>query len=143
MKKQHGKNARTRHGAALIEMALVLPFLVVIVLICVDLGRFASVYTAVTSAAREGANFGGTHPFTPNTYDRWREKIVETASGEMGDIPSFDQDSFAVSQPELIASHKRSRVRVEVTYTFRPAIVWPVLPKKMVITRRAEMPVIR
>ena len=149
MKKQHSKSAKTntgtksRQGAALIEMALVLPILVVIVLICVDLGRFASVYTAVTNAAREGANFGGTHPFTSNTYARWRERVEETASDEMDDVPSFDQDSFSVSEPELIASNKRSRVRVEVTYTFRPAIVWPVLPKQMVITRHAEMPVIR
>ena len=60
-------------------MALILPLLVVIVLLCVDFGRFATVYTAVTNAAREGASFGGTHPFTDTTAGRWRQKISDAA----------------------------------------------------------------
>lgn len=134
---------KQRNAAALIEMALILPVLVVLVLICVDFGRFATAYTAVTNAAREGASFGGTHPHTDSTANIWRKKITETVSDEMSGIPGFATESLVVSEPVLIASQKRSRVRVKVTYNFKPAITWPILPKEMKITRTAEMPVVR
>ena len=140
---QQDRVAPKRNGAALVEMALILPLLVVIVLLCVDFGRFATVYTAVTNAAREGANFGGTHPFTDTTAGRWRQKISDAAEDEMSGIPSFDVDYLTVSEPEIVASQKRSRVRVEVSYVFRPAVIWPFVPKEMKITRAAEMPVVR
>lgn len=132
-----------RRAAALIEMALILPVLVVIVLICIDFGRFATVYTAVTNAAREGANFGGTHPFTAGTSPLWQQKINEAAQEEMSGIPGFDIDNMTVSEPEVIASNQRARVRVEVSYVFRPATFWPLMPSEMTITRIAEMPVVR
>lgn len=137
------KRPARRRAAALVEMALILPVLVVIVLICIDFGRFATVYTAVTNAAREGANFGGTHPFTVGTSNLWQQKISEAAKEEMSGIPGFDSDNLTISDPEVIASNQRSRVRVEVSYVFRPATFWPLMPEEMTITRTAEMPVVR
>lgn len=124
-------------------MALILPLLIVIVLGCVDFGRFATFYTAVTNAAREGANLGSTHPFTGTTHGLWKQKITDSVTDEMAGIPGFSSDKLSVSEPVVIASNNNSRVRVEVTYTFQPAIRWPVLPEKLEISRTAEMPVIR
>jgi Flp pilus assembly protein TadG len=124
-------------------MALILPLLILIVLGCVDFGRFATSYTAVTNAAREGANFGGTHPFTSTTQSLWKQKIIDAVTDEMAGIPGFSADKLSVSEPAVIDSKNSSRVRVEVTYTFQPAIRWPALPRKLDISRAAEMPVIR
>ena len=45
-----------RSGAVAVELALILPLLVLIVLGAVDFGRFANTYIAVTNACRAGAN---------------------------------------------------------------------------------------
>ncbi len=46
---------RTRRGGAIVELALALPLLLVILLICVDGCRLFFAYTTVTNAARNGA----------------------------------------------------------------------------------------
>lgn len=50
------------HGQSLIEMALMLPFLLILILGGVDLGRLFFAKTIVTNAAREGAYYLSTHP---------------------------------------------------------------------------------
>ena len=49
-------------GQSLIEMALLLPFLLVLILGGVDIGRLFFAKTVVTNAAREGAYYLSTHP---------------------------------------------------------------------------------
>ncbi len=59
----HGPGGSARaHGQALVELALVVPFLFVLLLIAVDVGRLFYVYVGVQNAAREGAAYGATHP---------------------------------------------------------------------------------
>ncbi len=57
-KQSTNRQGRKTHGAALVELAIVLFLLIVIVFGCVDFGRFATTFIAVTNAAREGAEFG-------------------------------------------------------------------------------------
>ena len=47
---------RHRRGVTAVEFALILPLLMTIVLGCVDYGRFAYDYIAVTNAARAGTS---------------------------------------------------------------------------------------
>lgn len=49
-------------GTAIIELALLLPFLAVLVFGTVDLGRAFQIKNRLTNAAREGAFFGQFHP---------------------------------------------------------------------------------
>lgn len=49
-------------GQALVEFAVVLPFLLLIMLIIIDFGRALYIYTALQNGAREGARFGTVHP---------------------------------------------------------------------------------
>ena len=51
----------SRRGHAAVEFALILPLLVTIIFACIDLGRFAHTYIAVTNAARAGAGFGSSN----------------------------------------------------------------------------------
>lgn len=137
----HSKNDR-RPGAALVETALVLPVLILIVLGCVDFGRFASSYMAVANAAREGASFGASHPFTDATFGLWKERVASAVTDEMSGVPGFEAGKLSTVEPTLVASQLDSRVRVQVTYVFQPAIRWPALPQQVVLSRTAEMPVI-
>jgi Flp pilus assembly protein TadG len=50
-----GRSPRRRRGAAAAELAMILPLMLILVLGCVDFGRFAYSYIAVTNAARAGA----------------------------------------------------------------------------------------
>jgi Flp pilus assembly protein TadG len=43
-----------RRGASATELAIILPLFITIVLSCVDFGRFAYTYIAVSNAARAG-----------------------------------------------------------------------------------------
>lgn len=56
------KQRRSRRGSLMIEVAIVLPLLVLVVFGCVDFGRFVYVYCVVTNAAEEGATYGSLHP---------------------------------------------------------------------------------
>ena len=49
---RHGAAARRRRGSAILEFALVLPPLLMMVLLCIDFGRIAYYYIAVTNVAR-------------------------------------------------------------------------------------------
>lgn len=52
------KFGRTGNGQALVEMALVLPVLILIIFGIVEFGRIMNTYLIVTNAAREGARHG-------------------------------------------------------------------------------------
>ena len=143
MNTRPGRRTRVSRGAVLIELALILPLLIGLVLICVDFGRFATVHIAVTNAAREGANFGGMHRSTNATQSRWNQGIVDALTEEMIGIPGYSAEQLSIAEPVILASQSRSRVRVEVTYKFRTAIPWPIIPDEWQVSRSAEMPVIR
>ncbi len=57
------KNTRPgENGQAMVELALVIPLLMLILMGIFDLGRGIYVYNVLSSAAREGARYGIIHP---------------------------------------------------------------------------------
>lgn len=63
-----GPRVRGDHGAALVEFALLLPFLTILVCGVIDLGRFYSAWNETKNAAREGALYGQTFPNQQRDY---------------------------------------------------------------------------
>lgn len=59
--KQSHPNQRMLKGQSMIEMALMLPFLLVMIVSAVELGRLFFTKIVVTNAAREGAYYLSTH----------------------------------------------------------------------------------
>ena len=53
---------RNEAGQGLLELALMLPVLIILLMGLLDLGRLFYGYVAVTDAAGEGANFGAMYP---------------------------------------------------------------------------------
>jgi Flp pilus assembly protein TadG len=127
----------------LVELAIILFVLFAIVFGCVDFGRFATTFIAVTNAAREGANFGSTHPFTDGTRELWKQQIHTAVANEMIGIPSFSLDKLTVAEPTVVTASETSRVRVQVSYPFEPFVPWLIIPSRLDVSRTAEMPVAR
>lgn len=130
-----------RRGAAAIEFAVILPVLILIVLGCVDFGRFAYSYIAVSNAARAGAGYGCVHPFTDGTKPTWEANIRQAAADEMQLIADFDPNQVQItSSPQSVGDWW---VTVDVAYSFHMIVNWPALPNEMTLRRTVTMPGIR
>lgn len=74
--------ATRERGAALVELAIILPVLIILVLGVIDLGRVFYSYEALVNATREGARYCALHPGdTPGTTDRVRREINYNLGG--------------------------------------------------------------
>jgi hypothetical protein len=131
-----------RRGASAVEFALILPVVITIVLGCVDFGRFAYTYIAVTNAARVGASFGSRNPVTSVTRPLWEQELRDAVEAEMGS--AFDPGQITIPSPVItLEPGGLKRVHVEVSYPFETLVSWPLLPSNIVLTRAVEMRVIR
>ncbi len=122
---------RHRRGSITLEFAILLPVLLTLVVLCVDFGRFAHSFIAVTNAARAGAGYASLHPVTPATRPAWNAAVRQAVINELSGNVWFDeqQDDLAISTPEVIdEGNGLIRVRVEVTFQFRTFLNWPLLP---------------
>lgn len=97
-----GKGER---GEGLVELAVILPVLLLILLAILDLGRAVYAYHVVANCAREGARFGKVSP--NNTAD-----IIAVVQNAAVGLDSSDI-TVTVSHPTA------NNIRVDVQYTFR------------------------
>ncbi len=74
------KNER-RRGAALVEMAMVLPIFVTVTLGIVEFGRAMMVANVVTNAAREGARMGIMDGYSNSDIQSFIEDFLDGAIG--------------------------------------------------------------
>ncbi len=130
-----------RRGAAAVECALVLPLLIPIFFGCVDFGRFAHAYIAVTNAARVGAGYASSHPFGPADQPIWEYRTKAATLEEMGSL----KDDAIVTPPEFFTSAEdggHDHVKVTVEYRFVPLFGWAwLLPgtSEIALKRVVEM----
>jgi Flp pilus assembly protein TadG len=76
--------SRDSKGQALVELALIVPVLLLLFLATIDLGRFYYSQITVTNSAREGALQAGVDPtsYTPGVCDAVTSKVVCAAVAE-------------------------------------------------------------
>lgn len=135
-----------RRGAAAVEFAIILPVFLTLVLGCVDFGRFAYSYIAVTNAAREGAGFGMMNRVSTNTMNNWKSEIEKAVRDEMETLiaaDGFAATDLKVTAAQTVESVGLWRVRVEVEYPFETIVSWPLLPHRVELRRVVEMRGIR
>ncbi|SJZ44641.1 TadE/TadG family type IV pilus assembly protein [Selenihalanaerobacter shriftii] len=115
------KLSRNQKGQALVELALVLPVLLLILFGIVEFGRIFHTYLVISNAAREGARKG---VITNNDSD-----IV--AAVERAANPSLDLDGLQTNiTPSEAERGRGDPLRVEVSYKvdlFTPVIT-QILP---------------
>ena len=114
-----------RCGTAATELALVLPLLLTLILGCVDFGRIAYTYCAVSNASRTGAEYGATHNFTTYTRATWQSRLQQAVTAEMSAVPGFNASQLQVNVSTTSDSYSLFRVTVEVEYPFTTIVPWP------------------
>jgi Flp pilus assembly protein TadG len=142
-------------------LAAVLPLLLTIVLACVDFGRFAYTYIAVSNAAREGAAFAARTSWTSATDSVWQLNLRAAVVGELGcgetgsrfsasnvtiTIPTqttIPSGKTTITSPVTTDADKTKRVGVRVGYPFSTMVSWPGIPGHVTLARTVEMRVYR
>jgi len=141
---KNGKDSRpARQGTAAVEFALILPVLMMLLLGCIDFGRFPHSYIAVTNAARAGAGFGSVNPYTTATDKEWNAAIKSAVVDEMSKLNGFDSTQLVVPSTKP----QNGNVTVTVKYPFQTVVdwslIWPGLPNSVTMQQVAAMPVTR
>jgi Flp pilus assembly protein TadG len=76
------RRARGERGAALVELAIVIPVLVILLLGIVTAGQAYNQKLSLTNGAREGARYGATYPVgTAGSLTSWLDTVAGAASG--------------------------------------------------------------
>lgn len=150
---RHSTSCRLRRGTAAVEMALIAPLLMLIVLGCVDFGRFAYTYIAVTNAARAAAAYASVTPVdTTSTtkYAAWKTAVEQYATREMGTpfqsasltfvpAPSMTEGTTTNSKGQTVPDPTLVWVTVTVSCPFTTIVNWLGIPRNMTITRQVKM----
>lgn len=137
------RTTTARRGAAAVELAFVLPPLITLLLGCVDFGRFPHSYMAVINAARAGAGYGATHPYTTATASAWQAAVRQAVLDEMQNVAGFDATKLSVTTTLGIDSGGATNVTVDVRYPFQTLIAWPVLPASLTLRQVTVMRSVR
>lgn len=125
---------RQGRGQSLVEVALLLPVLIIIMAAVVDLGRVLDASIVLANAARTGARFGSIHP---TWYDSIRVRVVDFAnSSDMAFTGVVLQGSdVAISSSDVAGSP----VVVTITYDL-PLYFGRIIGVESIhIVQRAEM----
>lgn len=131
-----------RRGATLVELALVLPLLMLILLGCLDFGRILYVDAIVTNTANEGAAWGS---LNPPTSGGWNQGVVSAAIAESaGTLPSLtDADITVVDIPSGDPSAPGNvsvQVQTEYHMTFPGIFAYWNVPTTVMVRRRVVTP---
>ena len=87
-------------GGTLAELAILIPFLAVMLAAVTELGRFFQTYTAVSKSTRTAARYLSNHPFTTDEQNKAKSivvcgKLTECAEGERF-IPELDESKVCI-----------------------------------------------
>lgn len=108
---QHGK--QLNKGASLVEMALMLPLLILILAGVADLGRAFHDFIVINNASREGARYASHFPDKTNL-------VISTTINEAADSGVTITSDMVTMTLGLTIDTKGVPVTVAVSYPFRP-----------------------
>ncbi len=134
------------HGSSLVEVALVIPVLLLLLLGTVDFGRVYYLAMEIAGAAHAGAEYGFQNP-TDATG------IQAAAMHDAPDVPNLavatpaygcecsDGSSFSAncSSTPRCTNNIVYRVSVNVSTTFTPWFPWPGIPSTISLSNSATM----
>ncbi|MBS4021937.1 MAG: pilus assembly protein [Dethiobacter sp.] len=104
---------KSQQGQAIVEMALVLPIIILLLMGIFEMGRVGNAYLTVTHAARHGARYGAVGGSNTEITD----KVMQAA-------PTLDQSKVAVTIEPLIRSAGGD---ITVTVAYPIELITPVL----------------
>ena len=127
-------------GQSLLELAIVLPILILIVLGALDLGRAFFTVIIISNASREGARYLVQHPLESTIgYMGTKGAAVAEATGSFVNINNGDVDAFC--DDDIVTPNgcdPGGTVIVTVNNDFFPILGW-VIPSPLPLSRTTEM----
>ena len=142
-------NAEGESGQAIVELTLLLPLLVLIFLAAADLARMFYHATALTQAARSGAQYGAQNMATSADVAGMTQAAMSSAADDLGTItlaPAphryFQCGTEATTPSEVPCADKRAPkvfVEVSVEKTFSTLFNYPGIPHAVPMSRVATL----
>jgi len=123
------KCLRKEKGQSMLELALVLPLLIIILAGVLDLGRLYYAYVAVTDAAAEGASYAAIHP-----EQRDRDEVFRRAQEASRGLVQIAPDMVAVDCP-TVASGAPITVTVSYSFTVATPVINAIVPDGVLMLR--------
>jgi Flp pilus assembly protein TadG len=129
---QQVRNTRRRRGAAVVEMAVLLPLLVFLFLVAADFARVFYFSLTLTNCARAGAMYAsdpaiqGESPFA---------SVQEAALADATNLTPQP----TISQASGVDANGRSYVEVTAAYTFGTITGFPGIPTSLNLQRTVRL----
>ena len=141
-------------GAALVELAIALPIVVMLIMGMVSAGIAFNHQLALTHSAREGGRYAATLPIAPGAMDLWLEEIInqaiEDATGSLDDGVPGQYICVAYVHPNGLFDNDMTTKRVKENSVLALAVPGescfdddPEVPKKKEAQRRVQIVVRR
>jgi Flp pilus assembly protein TadG len=122
----------SRRGTAAAELALLLPFLGLLLLITIDFARLYYHYTIVTNCARNGALYSSDATAAKESPYANVTAAAQADASDLSPLPT-------VSSTNGTDSAGNAYVEVTVTYPFTTISSYPGLPNPINLTRTVRM----
>ncbi len=132
-----------RSGLAAVEFVVVLPLLLTIVLGCVDFGRFAYSYIAVTNAARAGAAYAIMNSYLVADQAAWTARVQQAGRDEMNQQTGYVAANLLVQASSFTDTNGLQRVQITANYPFQMIVPWPGIPNSVTLQAMVQMRAIR
>ena len=129
---------RGERGQSLTELAIIAPFLIVLMLGVIDFGRVYFAYVSVTNGARNGAHFASQGTGAAEDIDGIRAAAV----GETSDLLNTSATNPDVSVATGTDSQGRLYADVTMSYAYSTIFPWPGLPGSINVERTVRTRVI-
>jgi len=132
MRDRTASRANRRVGVAVVELAVLLPLLILLFVIAVDVGRIFHFSLTIQNCARAGAVYAS----DPHVAHESPFSTVEEAA--QADAPNLSPPPTITSQIHLDAAG-RSYVEVTAAHTFSSITRFPGIPHKLELARKVRM----
>jgi len=134
---------RRERGQSVVELAMLLPVLMLIVLGCLDLGRVFAVRMALANGAREGARVASLYPHgDPEDPLVGLNELVYTRAREDILAQGLDEGSLGVTVRPLVNLERGNPIEVTAAYTM-PLFTTHLFGGRPIVVRAASrMPIV-
>jgi Flp pilus assembly protein TadG len=139
-----------RSAQSTVELAIVLPVLVLLLLATLDFGRLYYMALAVTDAARAGAQYGAQNGATAVNVLGMEQAACNSmpnltcVAGTNAMASSFCMCSGATvscTNPGTCATYVQNFVQVTISTTFSTVVSYPGIPRSVALSTSATMQV--
>lgn len=144
--------SKANDGAALVELALLTPALMLLLYGAIDLGRAYYVGLEVANAAHAGAEYGSQHPSDTAGITAAAKQSAPDLSNLIVTPPTWgcecsDGTSYSAScaaTTTCTANSSRGgnvvrRVQVTTSATYKTLVPWPTIPNSVTLSNTATM----